>query len=175
MASCISLVAMAILATVLLAPGSTDGRQRSLDTVGSTALDAPARQVRREAGKGDRKNKKASRRTKTKSQKENDKNARNNRNRKNKNRNNKNRNNKNRKKSGRKNQPKKTVKIPKKENGQSKIQPETRKEDKFDHCDYLDLMEVGTRRADCGPGGKFLFKVGFHSHPSISSTLSFPN
>ena len=35
-----------------------------------------------------------------------------------------------------------------------------RVEDKFGHCDYLDLVEVGGRDdSNCSPGGKFLFKV----------------
>ena len=78
-------------------------------------------------------------------------------------------------KSGRKNHSRKTkltVERTNNENSQSKIQPSRRAEEKFDHCDYLDLMEVGTRRADCGPGGKFLFKVGFLSHLFFSSKHS---
>ena len=35
-------------------------------------------------------------------------------------------------------------------------------ESKFGHCDYVDLVEVGYREgSNCGPGGKFLFKVIF--------------
>ena len=33
-------------------------------------------------------------------------------------------------------------------------------ENKFGHCDYVDLVEVGYREgSNCGPGKKFLFKV----------------
>ena len=179
MASCISLVAMTIISVVLLSPGSAEGRLKSLDTPHNGDLDAPARQVRREAGKGGRKSKKASWRTRTKGKKEQNQNARKNKkNRNRKTRKNGNRNNNKTKKSWRKNyhrNTKKTVKITKQENGLNKIQSATRKEEKFDHCDYLDLMEVGTRRAECGPGGKFIFKVDFHSHPSSSLKLSCPD
>ena len=43
---------------------------------------------------------------------------------------------------------------------QSKGDASVRVEDKFGHCDYIDLVEVGHRDgSDCAPGGKILFKV----------------
>ena len=53
----------------------------------------------------------------------------------------------------------KNIAIQKKEN----IFVKTRAgESKFGHCDYVDLVEVGYREgSNCGPGGKFLFKVIF--------------
>ena len=180
MASCISLVTMAILAVVLLSPVSAEGRQKSLETVGNAALDVPARQVRREARskkggkrgrkvgkkekKGRKKGRKAAKGTngrKTKHQrKNNDKSAR--------------RNNPGRQKKQRKN--KLAIKQTKQyAQRKGKTNRDSRAESKFDHCDYLDLMEVGTRRADCGTGGKFLFKVGFYICLLFPSYLvSFP-
>ena len=178
MTSSISLVTMAILAIVLLSPGGAEGRQKSLDTIGNAALDVPSRLVRREAKKNGKKNKtiegrktkknknqrkkgKAKKRpgqgkrkaTKGRKQQRNGKTKK--------------KKNKGMKKTGTKKINKNVPKV--------KSMIETRAEAKFDHCDYLDLMEVGTRRADCGPGGKFLFKVGFHSHTSFSLQLSFSN
>ena len=164
MASSISLVAMAILAVVLLSPGSAEGRQKSLDNVGNAALDIPATELlgrhAREEGRKKRKGKGKGRKAKANRRQLNNKRRKGGK--------------KGRKASKKHRKPKykggkrgKTgIKAPSKT---AKKPTGRQSESKFDHCDYLDLMEVGTRRADCGPGGKFLFKVGFHSHHSFSS------
>ena len=54
-----------------------------------------------------------------------------------------------------------------------KLSKSGRAEDKFGHCDYIDLVEVGYRDgsiSNCAPGGKFLFKV--NRPPLLSSTPS---
>jgi hypothetical protein len=48
------------------------------------------------------------------------------------------------------------------------------KESRFNHCDYIDLVEVGHRdNSNCAPGGKFLFKVFIPLFSSCPCELPF--
>ena len=59
-------------------------------------------------------------------------------------------------------------------NNKPMTEAKVRLKDKFGHCDYIDLVEVGYRAGsinNCAPGGKFLFKV---TSPPEASPLGCP-